>query len=70
MNIKAYKYFCKVWMCLGLSLTVLAPALNLLTGFYGKYINKNQDEIIIDFNQVGNSGLFLLSHLTNHGNKI
>ena len=55
-------------MCLGVSLAVLTPTLSLLSGLYEKFINTNdRQQSTIDFNSVGKSGLFLLSHLTNHG---
>jgi hypothetical protein len=53
-------------LCLGLSLFVLAPALAFLSGFYHRYI-KGKDVPITNFNSVVVHGMFLLSHLTNHG---
>lgn len=53
-------------MSLGFCLLAVAPILAFLSGFYNKYI-KGEDIPTADFNSVIVHGMFLLSHLTNHG---
>ena len=70
----------KVWLCLGVTLVVLAPLLTCLSIFYRKHIGARMDERgvhprspavpVYYLDELLNNLAFLLTHLTNQGSII
>ena len=69
----------KVWLCLGISLAVMAPVLTFLSNLYGRYMERSSNpnpsrahirRPIFDFYSLLHNFSFLLSHITNQGNSI
>ena len=69
----------KVWLCLGISLAVMAPVLTFLSNLYRRYIEKYSNpnpsrppirRPIFDFYSLLHNFSFLLSLITNQGNSI
>ena len=70
VNKKWYDVWIKVWLCLGATLAVVAPTLAFISGMYEKLTKEtgSSPASIIQVEDVAQTTLFLLSHLTNHGN--
>lgn len=66
--------FNQVWICLAVSMIMMASALTYMTRFYKKYIKidniGDETSTIMDFDSFVQSNMYLWSHLTKNRMKL